>query len=130
MPKSARERPAQTGAVLATGCKLLALHQLHTRARESHQLTRSRRHPGEPLDASDERLHARKHANAARKARISASLEGGGPYHQWWLQQPASMEAAKAARRPAVVARSEANDPTPKRLAAHRLSEMQQPQVR
>ena len=129
-PKSAPERLAQTGAVSATRCKLLALHQLHTRARESQQLTRSWRHPGEPPDTSDEHLHARKHANAARKARISASLEGSGAYHQWWLQQPVSMVAAKAARRPAVVARSEANDPTAKRLAAHRLSEIQQPQVR
>ena len=118
------------GAVSVTRCKLLALHQLHTRAGESQQLTRSWRHPVEPPDTSDEHLHARKHANAARKARISASLEGGGPYHQWWLQQLASMEAAKAARRPAVVARSEANDPTAKRLVAHHLSDIQQPQVR
>ena len=129
-PKSAPERPPQTGAVAATRCKLLAYQQLHTRAGESQQLTRSWRHPVKPAETFGEHLHARKHANAARKARISASLEGSGAYHQWWLQQPASMEAAKAARRSAVVTRSEANDPTAKRLAAHCLSEIQQPQVR
>jgi hypothetical protein len=130
MAKSAPDRLAQTGAVSATGCELLAYHQLHTRAGESQQLTRSWWHPAEPADTSGEYLHARKHANAARKARHPASLEGGGAYHQWWLQQPVSMEAAKAARRSAVVTRSEANDPTAKRLVAHCLSETQQPQVR
>ena len=117
------------GAVSVTRCKLLALHQLHTRAGESQQLTRSWRHPVEPPDTSDEHLHARKHANAARKAHMSTSLEGGGPCHQRWLQQPVIMVAAKATRRPAVVAHSEANDPTAKRFVAHHLSEIQQLQV-